>query len=160
MKPGALALCALVLFAGTARADPDGGCLSAEVVPDLQAMRGAALASLALAGIDGGLPPMPPTCGGGPVVMELGVPLPDGGVEDVPAAIHAGQVAPVDGVMFTVAENARRVAERAGDRAQLAAYEKTVTSMDAIPAWAWAAGAVIGGFAAAYVAVRVAPAKK
>lgn len=89
-----------------------------------------------------------------PVAVQLGVPLPDGGTEDVPAPIHAGQVAPVDGVLLTTAEAAKRSAERTELRTEVADLKDALASSPAaavpMPAWIGlavtiAAGAYCGG---------------
>lgn len=85
-----------------------------------------------------------------PVAMQLGVPLPDGGTEDVPAPIHAGQVAPVDGVLLTVSEAAKRAAERADLRTQNAELAANLTKADAIPGYVWLLSCVGGVMAAGY----------
>ena len=85
-----------------------------------------------------------------PVAMQLGVQLPDGGTEDVPAPIHAGQVAPVDGVLLTVSEAAKRAAERADLRTQNAELAANLTKADAIPGYVWLLSCVGGVMAAGY----------
>lgn len=90
------------------------------------------------------------------VSPKLNVPLADGGVEDLPMPVHAGQCVAVDAVAMTLAENARRVAERANDRKQVEQLRLDVESArPVLPAWAWLIISVSTAAASVYTTIKL-----
>lgn len=80
--------------------------------------------------------------------------LPDGGLEDVPAAICKDQRAPAHGVFLTVEEASKRAGERAGLRHENELLKQSLTKADTIPGWVWFVSCVGGVVVTAYVAAH------